>query len=436
MPPPNNELVTESMFASNSTANSAALGLYQKVSDLNISYDLTRILGLYSDELLLYNQSTNDIDLYRNDLQPDNPYAYSMWNSLYQMSYHANSLINGIKNSESLNANLKNQIIGESLFFRGLCHFWLFSLYGEIPLQISTDYTVNAKLNRSDSSSVISNIIQDLLESEKLVNESYVGKDGLTTTNEKGRVNKIVVKSLLSKVYLQIGNYEKAVEYSTQVINSGLFSTTSELTTFFLKNSNEAIFQITIEPNNTTDAINFVLTTTPTDVSLDTSFVKTFSPEDQRVQSWVGSLDVDDNRYYFPYKYKNASVTDPSTEYLTLLRISEQYLIRAEALAKNNKLEDAKIDLNKIRNRSGLPNTAAVTQETLVDSIYQEVKWETFGEWMNGWLALKRYSKFDAHMSEISAMKGGQWQPYKRVFPVPQREIDANRNLLPQNKEY
>jgi hypothetical protein len=44
-------------------------------------------------------------------------------------------------------------------------------------------------------------------------------------------------------------------------------------------------------------------------------------------------------------------------------------------------------------------------------------------------------SRADELMPGISAAKGATWYPYKKLFPIPQNEIDLNVNLE-QNPEY
>ncbi|MBO9573328.1 MAG: RagB/SusD family nutrient uptake outer membrane protein, partial [Chitinophagaceae bacterium] len=63
------------------------------------------------------------------------------------------------------------------------------------------------------------------------------------------------------------------------------------------------------------------------------------------------------------YKYKQGWGTFDQTEYTMVLRLAEQYLIRAEARARQNKLvgeNSAEADINAIRLRAGLTATTAV----------------------------------------------------------------------------
>jgi len=112
------------------------------------------------------------------------------------------------------------------------------------------------------------------------------------------------------------------------------------------------------------------------------------------------------------------------------LRLAEQYLIRAEAMAQQNKIPEAAADLNVIRSRAGLPNTTAATQSAMLAAILQERKAELFTEWGHRWLDLKRTNTVDSVMSVVAPQKGGTWQSIQKYYPIPQSELNADPNLV------
>src|SRR5690606_8145041 len=107
----------------------------------------------------------------------------------------------------------------------------------------------------------------------------------------------------------------------------------------------------------------FVLESTPPRVALGNELIEEFGPLDQRRQKWVGAIeDKDGEIYHFTYKYKVKvpSETGIPTEYSMVLRYAEQFLIRAEARAQQDKLGEAIADLDKIRERAAIPLIADV----------------------------------------------------------------------------
>src|SRR5690606_24643689 len=110
-----------------------------------------------------------------------------------------------------------------------------------------------------------------------------------------------------------------------------------------------------------------------------------FEPSDLRSTEWVRSKIVSGTEYFYPYKYRvrNTALGESHMEYFVVLRLAEQYLIRAEARVHLGRLtgaNSAEMDINSIRNRAGLPNTTAETAEDLMGAIEQERRSELFTE--------------------------------------------------------
>ncbi|MBC7851372.1 MAG: RagB/SusD family nutrient uptake outer membrane protein, partial [Chitinophagaceae bacterium] len=110
---------------------------------------------------------------------------------------------------------------------------------------------------------------------------------------------------------------------------------------------------------------------------------------------------------------------------------AEQYLIRAEARAKLNDLTGAISDLNTIRNRAGLANTIAVSQQNILNAIAEERRTELFGEWGHRWFDLKRTGKINEVMNALKA----NWKATDALWPIPIDQLKANPALV-QNPGY
>jgi hypothetical protein len=156
-----------------------------------------------------------------------------------------------------------------------------------------------------------------------------------------------------------------------------------------------------------------------------------FENNDQRKMNWLKTNIVSGQSYYYPFKYKIRSGT-PVTEYLIVLRLAEQYLIRAEARTRQNNLQGAKSDLNEIRKRSGLPDTDANTKDEMQIAIEHERQTELFAEWGHRWFDLKRWEKANA---VLNLLKAPNWQPTDMLYPIPLQEIQRNSALV-QNEGY
>jgi starch-binding outer membrane protein, SusD/RagB family len=189
------------------------------------------------------------------------------------------------------------------------------------------------------------------------------------------------------------------------------------------------------------DARYFILTTAPTSANpfeLSNLLLTAFEANDNRKVSWVGSILSGGITYNYPNKYKkgNFDVAQPITEYSMVLRLAEQYLIRAEARAKQNNLSGAIADLDTIRTRANLPKLADnLSKDQVLAATEQERRIELFTEWGHRWLDLKRTNRIDAVMTNVAVKKGTTWNSDWQYYPIPLTDIQRNRNLM-QNTGY
>jgi len=119
-----------------------------------------------------------------------------------------------------------------------------------------------------------------------------------------------------------------------------------------------------------------------------------------------------------------------------VLRVAEQYLIRAEARAHLNKLNDAIDDINVIRARASLGGLPYLQEQNgVLDAVAKERQIELFAEWGHRWFDLKRTGKIDSVMSQITPQKigGGMWNSYQQLYPIPRGEMISDPNLTQNN---
>lgn len=434
----------------NNDANAIAVlnGIYATMSSKSlpdgssINSFMTFYSGLSADEYTLFDGTTNDgfSAYYRNDLISGS--TPSLWLPTYSIIFTINSAIEGLSGENSLSANVKKQLLGEAKFLRALHCFYLVNLYGDVPLPVSTDYKVNSILARSPIEDVYNLIIADLKEAEDLLSDDFVGVDAVSTTTERVTPNKWAAKALLARTYLYKKDYTNAIALATEVINNNTLFELVDLNSAFLMNNREAIWQL--QPVNlgwnTEDGHLFVIPETGLSdsypVYLSDLLLNSFEVGDERRKQWVDSVTVDGVVYHYPSKYKSANLDDPITEYENVFRLAEMYLVRSEANANVNDISSAIRDLNVIRNRASLGNYSGMENQTsIIAAILHEKRIEFFSEWGHRWLDLKRTGIVDGVMSGVTANKGGTWNSYDQLYPVPLTEM-ANDRYLKQNEGY
>lgn len=426
------------VYASDATATAVLTGVYSKISEAGITSGLNA-LSLYpelsSDNLALLDGVTDEdyMGYFKNSLTSLTTGGGDFWNNLYPIIFTVNSALEGLMTSTTLTVDVKQQLLGEAKFIRSLCYYYLINLYGDVPLVLSTDYKLNSTLVRTSKFMIIGQIIKDLSEAKESLSPNYLDA-AMNATEERISPTKWAAVALLARVYLYAEQYPEAEKEATILIeNRSLFDTVS-LENVFIKNSKEAIWQI--QPvgsfiTNTADARFFTLPETGPNifenkVYLTDNLLNAFELGDKRRTIWIGTVSVNGKSFPYPAKYKNAEPFSPVTEYTMVLRLAEQYLIRAESRARQGKLNEGVTDLNIIRKRAGLLPKDAVTKEDLLISILTERRNELFTEWGHRWFDLKRLDLAD---EVLASVKGNNWQTSDQLYPIPQSDMDRNPGL-------
>lgn len=429
VPSPLNQVINEDMFSNDKTATSAITGIYSTViqNGNHFSSGSTTIYtGLGADELLSYATGTVRDEFFNNEIEVDGQGIINgIWLSAYNPIYITNNCIEQLSRATNLSAEVKDMLLGEAKFLRAFCYFYLVNLFGDVPLVVGTNYNENAILPRANVDDVYEFIIRDLEDARNLLNVSY-------PSAERVRVNKWAAQALLARIYLYKGNWDKAETAASEVINSGLYSITPVLNNVFLKGSNETIWQLMPPSGYAFEARSFIppsAATSPTLIA-NPSLLSSFETADQRRVSWIWPRVYRGVTYYHPYKYKTIQAT--GTEYYVVLRLAEQYLIRAEARAQQNNISGAANDLNIIRGRAGLGTTPANDKNSMLFAIEKERRIELLAEFGHRWFDLKRTGRSDV---VLSILKPLTWQPTDVLWPIPQTQINANPALT-QNPGY
>jgi starch-binding outer membrane protein, SusD/RagB family len=432
VPIPADQLSADLVFANDNTAVQAITGIYSQMMNdqLQFSSSLTTFYcGMSADEIYSYTPSVKD-EFTSNQITAANhgTLEAGFWKPAYRYIYAANKCIDGANASQALAPQVKSMIIGEAKFIRSFCYFHLVNLFGDVPLVVSTNYEENQSIARTDAKKVNQQMISDLKEAEALLPATY-------PTTGRARPNKYAAAALLARIYLYNEDWANAETEATTVINSGMYSLPTDLNSVFLMTSNETIFQLKpVNPSRNSWEGNTIIPTsnssTPTYL-LTPDLTASFEAGDQRKNAWAKPRSFAGQTLYYPYKYKIK--TGPvQSEYYVVLRLAEEYLIRAEARAMQNDISGAQADLNKIRTRAGLAATTANNPTDLLIAIQKERRTELFAEWGHRWFDLKRTRKADA---VLGALKPATWNATDTLWPLPQSQINLNSSLT-QNPGY
>ena len=408
-----------------------------------------------------------------------------------------------------MDADLKNRLLGEVRFIRAYFYFFLVNLFGEVPLVTHTLSSDEYRLPKSSKAALWAQIEQDLVFScEQLPLKSQYAKSDL------GRITQGAAQAMLANVYLFQQKWTLAEEVAAKVIQSGEYELEPEFQDLFQINEtefgSESVLEIPHLSTNTGWGDENEGTVIPVFCrsrnaggwgfncpTLD--LLAEFEPGDPRLVHTIifdGDVfegEVQFNQYSPSHLCSRKVFITPADRIgyessdapfnLKVIRFAEVFLIHAEAACENGHLQEARISLNRIRQRARqssatdqkisfknvnkylvskgeyadysfqeydfweankdlgnlLPEVVSNDQETLRLAIRHERRVELAME-NKRFYDIIRWGDSEAHFHRFAAKwntgKGGQFRKnINELFPIPQDELDLNPKMT-QNPGY
>lgn len=363
---------------------------------------------------------------YNKSLLKTNAFVTNTWRDGYKTINDVNNVLSAI---DKVDAAKKNTIEGEAKFIRGAIYFDLVRLFGKayndgnpstnpgvpIVLTPTTNVTEASYVSRATVAAVYAQAIADLTDAEA----KLPATNGFFAT-------KYAAAGMLAKIYLQMGDYVKAANAADRVIASNNYSLAPTYDKAFpAKGATAGV--------NTVEDIFAIQVTTLTGANGFNEFYgsSTYGGRGEAVinQAWIdANYDPTDDRINIFYEEDGSVFVGKfANQYgnVSIIRLAEMYLIRAES---NARLAPAPpiggqtplADLAMVRGRAGLTTTSAT-----VADILKERRLE---------LAFEGASLHDAKRTQTN-IGSLAWNANSLVYPIPQRERDANKNLS-QNPGY
>ena len=397
----------------------------------------------------------------------------TLWTDLYKTINSANSAIKHIPSADVSIEEDKKYYLAQAHAMRALCYFYAVRVWGDVPVYLdpTEDLGTIRYSHRIPMKEVLINVIlPDLLQAESNMK---------ATSRERKRISRYGVYAIMADVYLWLEEYDKVVATVDKFNNS--LSTTGAYG-----------FETSI--SNLASLMSNDLNRKPSDNSTDSDeygnvkellFLIHFNREEWNTSSWIwtlfgggtaGTLKLTENftklflaadrigdqraRYFTKedgmtkYVPEGASISyavwSECEMAYPVYRTTELYLMKAEALARLSKWDDAlSIIKENIRKRaagSTLSNPIYAATKTsgdfasveeLVDYILEEKRIELVGEgkrWFDlvrtdRWKTIPKYTKNNE--------ESGTYVPeYQKLFPINFRHIDENPEYIKQNPGY
>lgn len=373
-----------------------------------------------------------------------------LWSYAYYTIARANNVINNLDDKVGKDATQQqvNNVKAEALFIRALCYFDLVITYCQpynynateddkmgVPLVLVTE---NGKPARDSKENVYNQIVADLLQAESIMADDYV-RSGVT--DKAATPTKPAIQALLSRVYLYMNKWQEAADYATKVISNKKYELApadayaAMFSAATAPEGGEIIFEVYGSDKNeywdNSGWAHLPYTTTTDDngshgdVCATKDLYDLYSEGDVRK-----SMFKQHGNDYFPTKYSGKPKdSDPKFTNVPILRLSEMYLNRAEAIINGASIQGvtAESDLRKIATVRGASQTAAATKQGVFDERRRELAFE-------GHITAD-YARCNKSMTrkdfDDSKNKDVAFPSYMWALPIPHRELTANPNVAP-----
>ena len=451
---PEDTTVESEVFQTAASAESALMDVYNKTYEANKS--TAYFIGDVTTKILEVT-STHSMSLVSGNFLTDDYTPEKIWSDTYSAINVANVIIKSVPDLGTYNETIEKQHVAEAKFLRAYNYLVMLRLFGDgalqgkmdglcLPLQLTpyagTEFVSNNALSRSTNNQVYTQIITDLTEALPDLNEDYD-----VPLETRARATKGSVHALLSRVYLYMGNFQKAAEESAFFVNNSTYRLATKLRTVFplsggvdVKLDEEFIYAIPLTWNggNHQFGTHFYPYYSRSVGYISDDYLSQFTDTDQRKTElvWTGNpLSTYNSGKLTTSKFNNKDGRDN----IPMIRLPEMLLTRAEALARVNGLNQESVDLlNQIASRADIAFVEYAlgdfaSDNALIDRILLEREKELAFEGLQRFDIIRtgrklQFKNADGVFEDVPA---GRY-----VLPIPKREIDITKGSLVQNPGY
>ncbi len=397
---------------------------------------LTEIFAAPANEIFFNGTFLQPREINAKQVLTTNSFIAGYWSTSYNIINRSNNILAALDVYGSDTAT-RNRVEAEAKFLRGAAYFNLVKIFGKahndgspasnpgVPIILTPTRGVDASLQvpRNSVAEVYAQVVSDL----------SAARDVLPAANGFF-ANTFVASAMLARVHLAMGNFAQAAAEANRVIASNRYSLFPNIRQNFVRTSNgsETIYAI----QNTATSFNHDMAVyyAPlpfgrADVQVQNSHLNGYETGDQRATLFIttgrGRMTT---KFYTDQNPPPASVSvDPRRTNITVLRLAEMYLTRAEANVRTGGSVGATplADINRIRTRVGLPDLTAVTLADVLRERRNELIFEGVL-----FMDLKR-----TQGSTVGLGAAIPWNANALVLPIPDREMLVNAKLT-QNPGY
>lgn len=417
------------------SAETAVRGAYRQLGAGGYYGEGYVTLGYFPGGDVVNNTVAASQDIVDINFRADDGNFASAWAAIYSTINRVNHVIDKVPGVTDplLTEALKNQLLGEAHFIRGLAYFDLARAWGGVPLKLTPTENLSEStgIPRSTLEQTYDQVLADLQRAEAL----------LPAGINRIRATKNTVYALLARLHLYMEQWEAAETEATKLINNTGYKLVTPFSAWFKNNvtgTEESIFEIQYSAQNTSSFRAQMQHPTrggtyrygPNSNLVNLLNNPAIGGGSNGRRALIGSVTQNNTTLWFGDLYYRSPATDPSY----VLRIAEQYLIRAEARARRNNLEGAIADINEVRKRANIAPFAPSdlpTQAQVLLAVEEERRFEFLWE-AHRWFDLARTGRAKTVLETLDPNR--DVAPHERYFPIPIDQVLLDG--LEQNPDY
>lgn len=441
---PQTSLSTDMAIGNFADAQVALMGVYDAFQSTASYYarDFVVTPDIASDDAFVAPQNSGRfLQQFNFTTSPTTGFSAAFWNRAYNAINRANNII--VRSDVITDAPEEelNHLLGQAYALRALAHFDLLRIYarpfswdnGNAPgVPFMSEPKISSP-SRDQVSFVYERIIEDLILAADLMKKT-------TGLAERAYMSKYAAKALLARVYLYKQEWQLAANTAVDVILNSeyqLVPTNNYVESWLAEFTTESIFSLAMSnlDYSATDALGYIYLRAGYGDLRPTEEIRNLLAEygGVRQQAFINFDIIAED--YFVAKYPGRD-NQAGLDNVPVLRFAELYLIAAEAFANLNEDELAQQYLNVIVKRANpSAETITLTGEELMERIYLEKRLEFAFEGHRMFDISRRQQALDRGENCFSQTCFLPARDYRFVFPIPQREMDANPNMT-QNQGY
>jgi len=361
--------------------------------------------------------------------------SYYIWYDISTALANVNNIIQyapQVASDYPLEVEEINNILGQALLLRAICHFDLCRVYAQ-PYNYTSDASHlgvpvltktpghNDNVARSTVKEVYGQIIADLTQASSLLTDDVADDEHYASLQ--------AVNAMFARVYLYMEDWTNALRYAKSAIGSQTLAQGGDYYNMYmdLNKRGESIFRLSGD-----------------DIS---GKLKTFySSEAVPADTLISLFDSDDIRLPLIrqdgvkncIKYTATTIPDAqdTREDLFIFRLSEMYLTAAEAAWELQSYGEARTYIEAIVSRAvGTEKAAATigayTDASLINLIRTERVKELCFEGHNFFDITRWKQDLVRETTTTSTVKSISYPSDLFVLPIPKYELDANDNMQP-----